>query len=72
MQGALKAAMAAVERQVRSKREKFGKPWEREDLRTEGLGPNALPDGVTPQDVRTEEELLEIRRMDQMGGEETE
>lgn len=30
--GALKGALSAIERQVRSKREKLGRPWERPDL----------------------------------------
>ena len=30
--GALKGALTALERQVRSKREKLGRPWERPDL----------------------------------------
>jgi hypothetical protein len=32
LQAALKAALTAVERQVREKREKLGKPWERSDI----------------------------------------
>jgi ribosome-associated translation inhibitor RaiA len=32
IQGALKAALSAVERQIREKREKLGEPWKRNDL----------------------------------------
>jgi ribosome-associated translation inhibitor RaiA len=32
IQGALKAALSAIERQVREKREKLGEPWKRNDL----------------------------------------
>jgi hypothetical protein len=32
LEGALKAALSAVERQVREKRKKLGEPWKRPDL----------------------------------------
>lgn len=32
IQGAVKAALSAVERQIREKREKLGEPWKRSDL----------------------------------------
>lgn len=33
LQGALKGALSAIERQVREKRNKLGEPWKREDIR---------------------------------------
>ena len=32
IQGAMKAALSAIERQIRDKREKLGEPWKRNDL----------------------------------------
>lgn len=32
VQGALKAALTAIERQVRDKRERLGEPWKRKDI----------------------------------------
>jgi ribosome-associated translation inhibitor RaiA len=36
IQGALKGALAAAERQARERREKLGEPWKRPDMRDQG------------------------------------
>jgi ribosome-associated translation inhibitor RaiA len=62
IQGALKAALSAVERQIREQREKMGAPWKRNDLN--GNGRTSLGDLQDLQDLQDIEDLEDLENLE--------